>query len=302
MMTETCFGFGLGVFFVGVRPSAGSVGGWVCRPERERRAGRRRTALVRLRCGRPSARCRRLQRRLVALRARLRGGRVSRLVAITLRDPVDGTAWCWGMPPGSARPCRPANRDRFRCRSVAPPTGPQSAPGRRHLRDPHSGTPWCWGDNYAGELRDGDLQQMLVPTQVGTVTTGPRNAGGRTCGTRTDHTAWCWGLGRAWCSATARTAAMLPGTGRHRHRLGRLSAGGCHTCGTRIDGTAWCWGYNHYGQLGDGTHQLVPSSAGRHRHRLGHHHRRRIHTCGIRTDGTAWCWGDNRPVSSATAP
>ena len=84
----------------------------------------------------------------------------------------------------------------------------------------------------------------------------------QTCGTRTDHTLWCWGdntygqLGHG--DTTTRTAPTQVGTATS---WADVSSGARHTCATRTDHTLWCWGDNTYGQLGlgDQAARLVPA-------------------------------------------
>jgi alpha-tubulin suppressor-like RCC1 family protein/endonuclease/exonuclease/phosphatase family metal-dependent hydrolase len=157
----------------------------------------------------------------------------------------------------------------------------------------------CWGLNNRGQLGLGAASKPKPnPVRVG-VDSNWRSvsvAGWRTCGLRTDNTAWCFGdnaFGQAGQAAGGNRPAPT--------KVGRLTdwaeldlAWG-HTCGLRANGEALCFGLNNTGQLGDGTLQdrsvptpvatagpfvdLTVTDAG---------------ACALRADGSAWCWGADR--------
>ncbi len=118
---------------------------------------------------------------------------------------------------------------------------------------------------------------------------------GHTCGTRTDHTLWCWGYNTTGQlgigNITQRTSpTQVAGT-----TWGTVATGGGHTCAIKTGGTLWCWGYNNYGEVGIGsvvTPQTSPVQVGALTTwatvTAGDDH-----TCATKTGGTLWCWGYN---------
>ena len=82
-------------------------------------------------------------------------------------------------------------------RSAPTPTGHTSAPaGTTPARTRTDHTLWCWGYNARRPARARRHHRPdTAPTQVGTDTNWAHVTAGwhHTCGTRTDHTLWCWG-------------------------------------------------------------------------------------------------------------
>jgi len=160
-------------------------------------------------------------------------------------------------------------------------------------------TLWCWGLNsFAGQLGVGDNIDRETPTRVGTRTNWAdvRTGDSHTCGTRTNHTLWCWGYnasGQLGLGDTAnRTSPTQVGS---RTDWARVSAGdGYHTCAIRTDHTVWCWGFNGVGELGvgDTVDRSTPTQVGYGSdwYHLSAGHKQ---TCATRSDRTLWCWGLN---------
>lgn len=127
---------------------------------------------------------------------------------------------------------------------------------------------WCW-DNGTG---DGTTTDRPRPTRVKT------DAGGagwndwvkistgywRSCGIRSNGTAWCWGGGSSGETGDGTTnPALLPVQVKNSDGSGHwadwtdiavgFSPSATTTCGVRSNGTAWCWGSNSGGQFGVGN-------------------------------------------------
>ena len=83
-----------------------------------------------------------------------------------------------------------------------------------------------------------------------------------TCGTRSDHTLWCWG--------DSQNGALGDGTGAPHALPGQVGTATTwssvapaqfayfHSCATSTDGGVWCWGENSLGEIGDGTVKAAP--------------------------------------------
>ncbi len=159
---------------------------------------------------------------------------------------------------------------------------------------------WCWGANRDGQLGLGHTARRKTPTRVNTSNDwADVSAAGfaHTCGTRTDHTLWCWG-DNEWAGqlglgdTTDRTTPTQVGTGTD---WGRVRAGDTHTCATRTDQTLWCWGYNAVGQLGlgDTVNRAIPTQVGTGSDWTDLAADNGYHTCATRADHSLWCWGFN---------
>lgn len=125
------------------------------------------------------------------------------------------------------------------------------------------GTLWCWGTNFDGSLGNGSLETSVsTPAQqVGSgadwvsVVTGYQ----RSCGLRSDGSAWCWGNNDDGALGNGNTQhAAVPQRVEGDADWISLTAGQTQVCGLRADGSAWCWGSNENGQLGTGA--LAPNS------------------------------------------
>ena len=165
---------------------------------------------------------------------------------------TDHTLWCWGK--NSLRPARARRLRRTghaRPRSATAPTGHSvSAGDDAHLRAPAPTTPCGAGDATATASSGSATPPSGTPPprSAPTADWAHVSAAGyaHTCGTRTDHTLWCWGVNwnrpaRARRHRVDRTIPTQVGTDTDWARVG---AGDSHTCATRTDHTLWCWGYN----------------------------------------------------------
>lgn len=157
-------------------------------------------------------------------------------------------------------------------------------------------TLWCWGWNASGQLGDGTVLRKTRPHRIGTDANWASvaaSSSNHTCGTRTDHTAWCWGYnyyGEVGDGTNiTRLSPVQVGTSSAWQSV---DTGDNYTCGTRSNKTAWCWGYNYFGQFGDGTTDSrrvpgrVAGSTSWDSIAVG-----RVNTCGVAIDATLWCWG-----------
>lgn len=160
----------------------------------------------------------------------------------------------------------------------------------------NNGTLWCWGANNNGQLGLGDIEDRLVPTQVGTATQWSEvSAGGsHTCG-RQGGKLYCWGQNvYGQLGLNNNNPRFSPSQVGPFENWSQVTTGSFHSCGRR-GGNLYCWGRNTNGQLGvggsigrafpDAVDNLPGTawsdvSAGVH------------HTCGIR-DGSLFCWGMN---------
>lgn len=211
-----------------------------------------------------------------------------------LRD--DATAWCWGdrTSMGMTDPSEAGTPQQV------PGAWSQVSRGASHACGVRTdGTGWCWGDNGWGQLGQAEPAFSAAPLQVpGTwleLVAGFGYATPTTCGIRSDHSAWCWGVGSSGQLGNGATdSSVTPVQVAGDHQWSSLSVGGSHACGLDTAGAPWCWGANQDGRLGDGTFTertapvevTIPGpwdtlDAGLQ------------HTCGAQTNGEGWCWGWN---------
>jgi alpha-tubulin suppressor-like RCC1 family protein len=151
---------------------------------------------------------------------------------------------------------------------------------------------------YRGDVLQ-ELNRATGVVTVGLATTWSFVTAGRlrTCGLRSDSTAYCWGvndegqLGDGTLNPRSRPTLVA---GNHRFSTMVTSAHGQHSCGIATDRT-YCWGSNARGELGNpsaaqssvpmpimGAFQFVWTTAGRN------------HTCALSSSGQAHCWGANQ--------
>ncbi|MFO0548942.1 MAG: hypothetical protein U0271_11185 [Polyangiaceae bacterium] len=160
------------------------------------------------------------------------------------------------------------------------------------------GTVACWG--RGGNFGSNNLTDTPTPVDVpglsdvvhlSTASHGGTSYTSRTCGVRSDGSAFCWGLNADGQNGDgtqddARTPVDIPAV----DDASAIAAALTHTCVVRSDGT-YCMGA---APLGDGgvERQFVPTlvttdvafeslSAGWE------------HTCGLTAGGDVWCWGRN---------
>lgn len=159
---------------------------------------------------------------------------------------------------------------------------------------------WCWGRGHAGQLGNGSVEDLELPTRTFTnldveelavvqaIHTCVRDSSGATyCVGRNDRGQFGNGMVDEEPNLEPQASPSLDGL--------RLTSGsGTHTCGVAVDGTLSCWGFNLRGQVGDGSTELraEPVQVGDPRQwsmvTTG-----LAHTCAIDLAAGLWCWGSN---------
>ena len=153
---------------------------------------------------------------------------------------------------------------------------------------------YAWGGNDSGQLGNGGLVDLLVPTKIGASTWVTVAAGGtHSLAIRTDGALFAWGGNASGqLGNDSSTNATAPVQITADINWANISAGANHSLAVKSDGTLWSWGSNSDGQLGVGTVSDAASptqvgktaiwkavSAGQQ------------HSFGVQTDGTMWGWG-----------
>jgi alpha-tubulin suppressor-like RCC1 family protein len=161
-----------------------------------------------------------------------------------------------------------------------------------------AGSLYCWGLNSDGEGGFGDLNQSLVPQQVGSlstwtvVTQGDPTNDEAACGIAGGKL-YCWGNNAYGEDGQGNTTQYTsPQQVGSLSTWTAVSSGGSDTCGITA-GKLYCWGQNNVGEdgLGNITAYTTPQQVGS------------LTTwtavgqsggdgCGI-TAGKLYCWGDN---------
>ena len=217
---------------------------------------------------------------------------------------ADGSARCWGQnSSGDIGDGTTTNRSTpvpvavtgVRFTELA--AGYQQTCGRTD-----GGRVYCWGSSNWGSVGNGSAAgvlyptpQLLAPTQIATVTSGPMAA--HTCALRGDGERLCWGWNAQGQigDGTTNNASTPRDTGSVGVPAATLSAGWANTCALQ-SGRLLCWGDNSAGQLGNGTttSSLSPTPAAQSFDRVVALTAGNAHGCLASADGTAWCWGTNR--------
>jgi alpha-tubulin suppressor-like RCC1 family protein len=187
--------------------------------------------------------------------------------------------------------------------------------------------PYCWGLNNAGQVGNGTIANVNMPTQVTLPpgfptaydTTSLAVGGSHTCVLDNAGAAYCWGsngfgqLGTGGPpGSTNRDTVMRAVSMPSGVAFRSIYAGEYHTCALSTTGVAYCWGRNDYGQLGDETTTNATKPVLVH----GNYIFRslsvgELFTCGVagagqgvapppiipgapsQSPGTVYCWGDN---------
>ncbi len=168
-----------------------------------------------------------------------------------------------------------------------------------------AGAVWCWGHNQYGQIGNGTVISVVVPTKVLDNATSIGAGSQFTCATKSDGTVWCWGrasgdrigdgndeLPEDKHIPTQVLTQYLgaPFTGSTQVSVGTV---GCVIIG---DTGVWCWGKDQYGTTGGGG-STVPAPAlftdgaqlADVDRLVGHY----AHTCAHQTTGRYVCWGRN---------
>lgn len=163
---------------------------------------------------------------------------------------------------------------------------------------------YVWGHNPHGEFgygRSGAPGSSHVPVLVGavdcwsgTMTIDDMVGCYWLMSTKTDGTAWAWGLNNHGMLGNgsyspASSPSQISGCWRC------VSAGWYHGTGVKCDGTLWTWGVNPHGQLGlncDGGSVATPQQVGSGTDwcavHAGHHQ-----TYAVKCNGNLFSWGHN---------
>lgn len=169
---------------------------------------------------------------------------------------------------------------------------------------------FTWGNNASGELAQGTVAELHVPTEVASdirfasVSAGGNNATpSYTCAIDDVGAVYCWGANqRGQLGQGDRTARSTPSRVTLPVAARTITSDFDHVCALLADARLYCWGRNQEGELGQND-SVPPAGEDTARDALeplevpgadwsvvdtgdGH-------TCGIRFDGTLWCWGRN---------
>ncbi|GEM_PF-7077497 len=167
------------------------------------------------------------------------------------------------------------------------------------------GTVKCWGSNSSGQLGDGTLNTISIPTAVPGLSNIIDIATGssHTCVLISDGTVKCFGdnsenqVGIAnteYCTMYGGYCIKTPTLVSGLSGVTQLSLGRYHSCALLNNSTIKCWGNNGSGQLGDGTTTkrispvLVSGISNAIKIKLGY-----FFSCAILDDNTVKCWGLN---------
>ena len=118
-----------------------------------------------------------------------------------------------------------------------------------------NGSLWAMGLGSNGNLGNGNILSVNVPTQIGNDTDWDIiSTSNHSCAIKTNGTLWTWGLNFAGqlgdgTVISRNTPAQI---GQDTTWLS-VKTGDFHTVALSSDNTIYSWGYNNYGQLGDGT-------------------------------------------------
>ena len=166
------------------------------------------------------------------------------------------------------------------------------------------GTVSCWGSNDGGQLGDGTISYLSIPTQTSSLGTGRTTVAissgyFHTCTILDDGSVSCWGRNSDGQLGDGTTTERNTPTQTSSLGIGRtavaISSGARHTCAILDDGSVSCWGINDRGQLGDGT--TTDRSTPTQTSSLGTNltavaiSTGQYHTCAILDDGSVSCWG-----------
>jgi alpha-tubulin suppressor-like RCC1 family protein len=162
----------------------------------------------------------------------------------------------------------------------------QVAAGARHTCAVVAGTVQCWGANGGGEIANGSLTPLPVPTVADA---GALSAGRHfTCALSSDGSAECWGENSSGALGNGtKVTSFTPVVVSSLTGGTALSAKRDFACALVAGGAVKCWGA--WGTI-DGTSSLVAVDgfAGAVAISTG-----TSHLCAILTDGTAMCDGAN---------
>lgn len=162
---------------------------------------------------------------------------------------------CWGSNDDAALGIGSAGGNQLMPTAVAFPLGAGAvvrSSGRCAIND--KGALWCWGLNSSGQVGDGTFVTAIAPVQVAALGTGVQsvsNTFAKTCASKDDGTAWCWGRNNKGSlgDGTQGGAQCLLGECKKDpvqvvglDKVKSVVVGQEHACAAQTDGTVWCWG------------------------------------------------------------
>jgi len=231
------------------------------------------------------------------------------------RDTVGGV-WCWGFNNkgqlgDGTKVARGTASKVLVAAAGAAFGGAQSLMVSEHVcARKADDTLWCWGENLYGAIGQGNLLEVLVPTQA---FIAPAADTGRwhTCAVKIDGSAWCWGesfrgtlgngadvmnapQGGPPVSSPVQVVTSPGGTGLTGVADLALGSSSCALLDTT---EAMCWGGNNYGQTGTGSGSSVPMSVlasdGTPLSGIDRLVADFTRVCAFMKDGRLLCWGKN---------
>ena len=163
------------------------------------------------------------------------------------------------------------------------------------------GTLWAKGPNNGGCAGNGNTNDLLNYTQIGTDTDWSDNysvSSSHVLAIKNNGTLWAWGS-----ESFGACGNGTEGTGGHilPTQIGvdnwiSVASDATNSLGVKSDGTLWAWGSNNYGQIGIGStlqyNQLTPLQIGTDTNW------QKVFSGGatcfaIKIEGTLWSWGSN---------
>ena len=178
-----------------------------------------------------------------------------------------------------------------------------------------SGAAYCWGYNASGQVGNGGVAPVLLPTRVQGLGSGVAavvTGGYHSCAI-VDGGVKCWGdndYGQLGNNVGGDSSVPVQVVGL-TSGVTSIAAGDLHTCAV-VNGAVRCWGSGGYGQLGTGGSifsSAVPVAVSAIGSGATSVSAGRFHTCAI-VNGAARCWGrgesgelgDGLSSASALAP
>jgi len=142
----------------------------------------------------------------------------------------------------------------------------------------NDGSFWCWG---IPTVREGEPPNPILRLGKDADWVSLSMHGGQPCGSKADHSLWCWDDFKNKFVRDALDWQAVP-----------LSAKS-HFCGVAVDGTLRCSGSDSFGQLGNGEPRLenaAPVQVG------ARSDWKSVvvgakHSCALNQSGEVWCWG-----------
>jgi alpha-tubulin suppressor-like RCC1 family protein len=163
-----------------------------------------------------------------------------------------------------------------------------------------NGTLWNWGNNGAGQLGDGTLFDILIPTPLSSTSSWQKVECGNYNIFAISTTGTLWGAGYNVygnlginSTVTIRVLTQIGSASNWK----QISASSGFTIGLKTDNTLWGWGQNESYQMGDGTccsDRLVPGQIGTASDwRFIGAAQGVASVLAIKQNGTLWGWGSN---------